>query len=572
MGKKHTNDPNEKIIAGQSSALLDWCCDYKGTCYTFEESMEMARAFHGYPAPGLILGVRMVSLAMQHLPEKILFDAVTETRSCLPDAVQILTLCTVGNNWLKIMDLGRYALALYDKYTGNGVRVSIDSQEVKKWPELFAWLYKTKAKHEQDSEVLYRNIQTAGEHILNTERIAIQPRHLIKISKGTIDTCPGCGEAFPMKHGNICRVCQGETPYRMPDTSRMEKPLKRAPAVKQVSAEQAVGRRLLHDMTEIIPGEKKGPAFRHGQIIHAGDICRLQQMGKQQVYVEDDSGPVEGFIHEDQAALSFAGCMAGEGVTFQDTPHEGKIELTAAAKGLLEIDVARLEMFNRIPGVMCASRKCFDVIQKGDTLAATRAIPLFLAENEFERAMAALRSEPLFRVRPLRKANIGILVTGTEVFRGLVQDSFIPIIKSKVEKFACTVVEACIVPDDRAAITEGVHKLIKTGADLIVTTAGLSVDPDDVTRQGLMDAGCTDLLYGAPILPGAMTLLSRIDDVQVMGVPACGLFHTTTSFDILLPRLLSGVKITSQDLAVLGHGGLCLDCQTCIYPACSFGK
>ena len=534
--------------------------------------MAMARAFHGYPAPGLILGVRMVSLAMTHLPEKILFDAVTETRSCLPDAVQILTLCTVGNNWLKIVDLGRYAVALYDKTTGNGVRVGIDSQAVEKWPELFAWLYKTKEKHEQDSEALYRDIQTAAENILNIERIAIQSRYLIKISKGAIDTCLGCGEAFPLKHGSICRVCQGETPYRTSNTPGMEKSVKHSPVVKPVPAGQAVGRRLLHDMTEIIPGETKGPTFKHGQTIQPGDICRLQKMRKDHVYDEDDLQPLKGCIHEDQAALSFATGMAGEGVTFQNTPHEGKIELTAAANGLFEVDIARLEMFNRLPGVMCASRKCFDVVQKGDILAATRAIPLYLAEDEFGHAMAVLRHGSLFRVRPIRKLNVGILVTGTEIFRGLVEDSVIPIIKSKGEIFSGTVVEAGSVPDDRAALTQGVQKLIKSGADLIVTTAGLSVDPDDVTRQGLVDAGCTDLLYGAPILPGAMTLLSRIGDVQIMGVPACGLFHKTTSFDILLPRLLAGVKITRQDLAALGHGALCLNCPTCLYPLCSFGK
>ncbi len=302
----------------------------------------MARAFHGYPAPGLIIGVRMVSLAMQQLPENILFDAVSETSSCLPDAVQILTLCTVGNNWLKVMDLGRYALALYDKFTGKGVRVSIDSLRLKKWPELYAWLYKTKAKHEQDSEALYSDIQTAAGHVLHIENIMMQSRYLKKISKGAIDTCPGCGEAFPLSHGNICRVCQGETPYRMPDTSRMEKVLKNTPAVKRVSTEQAVGKRLIHDMTEIIPGEKKGPAFRQGQIIKPGDICRLQRMGRQHVYVEDDAGSVEGFIHEDQAALAFAKGMAGEGVTFQDTSHEGKIELTASADGLFDVDIAHL--------------------------------------------------------------------------------------------------------------------------------------------------------------------------------------------------------------------------------------
>jgi len=358
----------------------------------------MARAFHGYPAPGIIVGVKMVSLAIQQLPKNTLFDAVTETGSCLPDAVQILTLCTVGNNWLKVMDLGRYALALYDKFTGKGVRVSIDSQRLKKWPEFYAWLFKTKTKHEQDSEALYKDIQTAGEHVFNIERIVTRSRYLKKISKGLIDTCPGCGEAFPLNHGDICRVCRGATPYRMPDNSRKQKVSKSTPVVKQVSTEQAVGKRLIHDMTEIIPGEKKGPAFRQGQIIKPGDICQLQRMGRQHVYVEDDSSSVEGFIHEDQAALAFVKGMAGEGVTFQDTPHEGKIELTASADGLFEVDIIRLEMFNQISGVMCASRKRFDVIQKGDVLAATRAIPLFLAEDEFERAMAVLRSGSLFRI------------------------------------------------------------------------------------------------------------------------------------------------------------------------------
>jgi len=232
MQKKKTGNPG---IKRHPSPLKYWCRDYTGTCHTFEKSLEMARAFHGYPAPGLILGLRMVSLAMAHLPEKTLFDAVSETRSCLPDAVQILTLCTIGNNWLKIMDSGRYALALYDKTTGKGVRIGIDSQEVKKWAALFAWLYKTKAKHDQDSAALYRDIQSAADHVLKTACIAIHPRYLTKISKGPIDTCPGCEEAFPVKHGTVCRVCQGETPYREPKFSRMEKPAERSPAVKRVS-------------------------------------------------------------------------------------------------------------------------------------------------------------------------------------------------------------------------------------------------------------------------------------------------------------------------------------------------
>ncbi|MBW2514907.1 MAG: formylmethanofuran dehydrogenase subunit E family protein [Deltaproteobacteria bacterium] len=216
MQKNITSNPPAHGINKPAFSSVHWCRDHTGKRYTFEESLEKAHAFHGYPAPGLMIGFRMVTLAMQQLPKNILFEAVSETRSCLPDAVQILTLCTVGNNWLKIMDLGRYALALYDKHTGEGVRVSIDSSRLKSWPEFYAWFYKTKAKHEQDTGALVKDIQTAGDQVLNAETIVIQPRYLNKISKGAIATCPDCGEGFPLKHGSTCRVCQGESPYRIP--------------------------------------------------------------------------------------------------------------------------------------------------------------------------------------------------------------------------------------------------------------------------------------------------------------------------------------------------------------------
>jgi formylmethanofuran dehydrogenase subunit E len=325
-------------------------------------------------------------------------------------------------------------------------------------------------------------------------------------------------------------------------------------------------------MTQVIPGKEKGPAFKHGQIISSGDICRLQQMGRQQVYVEDGVEGSDRWIHEDQAALDFARHMAGDGVIFQEIPHEGKVTLSADKNGLFEVDTVRLEAFNMIPNVMCASRKRFDVMAKGESLAATRAIPLYIEKTNFHRAMAVLHPGPIFRILPLRQARVGILVTGTEVFRGLIEDSFIPIIESKVKTYGCAVIDAIIRPDDRDAIKKGMFRLLKSGADLIVTTAGLSVDPDDVTRQGLIDAGCTDMLYGTPILPGAMTLLSKIGDVQIIGVPACGLYHTTTGFDLLLPRLLANIPITRKDLAALGHGAFCQNCRTCTYPRCSFGK
>jgi formylmethanofuran dehydrogenase subunit E len=188
------------------------------------------------------------------------------------------------------------------------------------------------------------------------------------------------------------------------------------------------------------------------------------------------------------------------------------------------------------------------------------------------KAMAVLQEGRLFSVLPLRRPRAGILVTGTEVFTGLVEDRFIDIITTKVERLQGQVVKSLIVPDDRQAIRRGVAELLEAGIDLLVTTAGLSVDPDDVTRQGLVEAGATDLRYGAPILPGAMTLLARIGPVQVMGVPACALFFKTTSFDLLLPRLLAGLSPNRRDLAKLGHGALCLECQTCTFPRCPFGK
>jgi len=236
------------------------------------------------------------------------------------------------------------------------------------------------------------------------------------------------------------------------------------------------------------------------------------------------------------------------------------------------VDEPRLEMFNMVPGVMCACRQNFSMLIRKRIFGGTRAIPLFLSQVDFHKAMAILSHGPLFQVLPLRQPKVGLLVTGTEVFMGLVEDKFIPIISTKLEKFGGQVVKSLIVRDSREAIADGVKELINCDIDLLITTAGLSVDPDDVTQQGLVDGGATDILYGAPILPGAMTLLARIGPVQVMGVPACALYFKSTSFDLLLPRLLAGLKITRHDLARLANGAFCLDCKVCTFPKCPFGK
>ncbi|EGY25855.1 putative molybdopterin binding domain protein, partial [Desulfovibrio sp. A2] len=350
------------------------------------------------------------------------------------------------------------------------------------------------------------------------------------------------------------------------------------PNLRAVPVAEAVGKRVLHDMTRIVPGEHKDAEFTAGQELTAGDICRLQLMGRNSIYVQDGATTADEWVHEDEAAKTFAAMLAGEGVAMLAEPREGKANLTATRDGLLMVDTERLERFNLVPDVMCATRQAYSMVLTGAKVAGTRAIPLYLSRENFIKATAMLQDGPLLRVLPMRAARIGILVTGTEVFQGLIQDKFAPIITQKAQRLNCEVVKTVFAPDDAALITQGVRDLIAAGADLVVTTAGLSVDPDDVTRKGLMDAGLTDMLYGLPMLPGTMSLVGRIANeqaphpVQVVGVPACALFFKTTALDILLPRLLAGVEITRRDLAKLGDGGLCMECKSCTYPKCPFGK
>ena len=320
----------------------------------------------------------------------------------------------------------------------------------------------------------------------------MQPQFLVRRSTGKITICPQCQEAYPAADGGLCRACQGETPY-LTNTSSPAANQPELPPLTMVPVEEAVGRIALHDMTHIIPGVSKGPAFHHGQEIQAGDLCRLHQMGRYHIFVADDQVDLKEWVHEDEAAQAFAQALSGPGVSFAGPAREGKINLRAERDGLLLVDRERLQQFNLVEGVMCAGRQAYRVVREGQTIAGTRAIPLYLPRPDFHRALAVLEAGPVFEVRPLRRASVGILVTGTEVFRGLVQDKFAPIIQAKVDQLGSRVLGVIIAPDEREAICQGVMDLMEKGIDLLVTTAGLSVDPDDVTRQALLDAGAADL-------------------------------------------------------------------------------
>ncbi len=530
--------------------------------YTFEEFKAKAAQFHGYPAPGLLIGGYMVERAKAALPEGTLFEAIVETPKCLPDAIQLLTLCSTGNGWMRVINLGRYALALYDKYTGQGIRVHLHVPALEQWPHIRGWFLKRIPKAEQDTETLFREIQTAGDTIVAQQPITVSRRFLEHRPMSAIAVCPLCHEAYPERDGALCRGCQGEAPY-----DEEAWPLIRPQAMPLA---EAIGKRVLHDMTQIVPKTSKGPAFRAGDRLTAGDVCRLQQMGRMHIYVEEAA--LADAVHENDAARAFAERMAGPGVTTSPQPKEGRMDFFAAHAGVLAVDRERLLRFNLVPQVMCATRHHGSVVETGRILGGTRAIPLYLPTALFQRALAALGDGPLLSVRPLRRAQVGVLVTGTEVFQGIIEDRFAPIIRGKVEALGSEIIGIRITPDERAAIANATRELLDAGADLLITTAGLSVDPDDVTLPALQDAGLTDTLHGAPILPGAMTLMGRIGQAQVLGVPACALFFKTTSLDLLLPRLLANLPITRHDLALFAEGGLCLGCDTCTYPKCPFGK
>ena len=539
--------------------------------YTFEEFKDKAAEFHGYPAPGLLIGGYMVEMAKRGLPEGCLFEALVESKKCLPDAVQLLTLCSVGNNWMKVLNLGRYALSLYDKFSGEGLRVYIDMQKLDAYPEIKGWFLKLKPKKEQDSDKLLREIEEAGDALCGCMPIRIYKRFLGHAPMSSVGACPLCGEAYPLDDGSLCRGCQGETPYvALGGTQGVQG----RPEMRVLKLEDAVGKLALHDMTQIVPGEFKGPAVFAGQRIEAGDMCRLQQMGRMHVAVASEAAEREkgDQVHENTAAECFARRMAGPGINYSLPPKEGKINFVAGYDGLLCVDREKLFAFNMLPDVMAATRHDASLVTKGSELGGTRAIPLHISKDLLARALGVLGDEALISVRPLRQARVGVLVTGTEVFQGLIQDRFVPLVGAKVEQLGSQLVASRIVPDDRDAIKEGVAAIEQAGADLLITTGGLSVDPDDVTRAALVEAGLCDVLHGAPVLPGAMSLVGRLGGMQVIGVPACALYFKTTLFDALLPRLLAGRMPDRVEFARMGEGGFCMGCKVCAYPKCFFMK
>jgi formylmethanofuran dehydrogenase subunit E len=250
----------------------------------FDRLLERVRSFHGYPAPGVVLGFFMVEAAKDAMPEGVLYDALVETGWCLPDAVQMLTPCTIGNGWLRVRNFGIYAVSLFNKRTGEGVRVRLDPSRLDAYPNIQTWLLKLKPKKDQNTPALLEEIRLAGASVSTCTPIQVRPEHMEKRSKGAIATCPLCGDAYPVVHGKLCRPCRGESPFAETIEDQAPEPgsvqVEDGPRLRLVPVEEAVGARLVHDMTRIEPGVSKEAAFVRGQVVEAGDVCRLQRMGQ----------------------------------------------------------------------------------------------------------------------------------------------------------------------------------------------------------------------------------------------------------------------------------------------------
>ncbi len=333
---------------------------------------------------------------------------------------------------------------------------------------------------------------------------------------------------------------------------------------------EAVGQVLCHDVTQIIPGVTKDAVFRKGHVIREEDIPVLLSVGKDHIYIWENN---ENTLHENDAALILYEIAAGKG--FHPSPiKEGKIELIADYDGLLKIDREKLYALNSVGEMMIASRHGNFPVRAGEKVAGTRVIPLVIDKSKMERAKAVTEGGPIFQLLPFVPHRTGIVTTGNEVFYGRIEDKFTPVIIEKIRSFGCDIMGHETCDDNPERITASIMKLLGEGAEMVVCTGGMSVDPDDRTPLAIRNTGADIVSYGSPVLPGAMFLLSYYGEkrIPVLGLPGCVMYAKRTVFDLILPRLMANDPVTAADLARLGEGGLCLSCPVCTFPNCGFGK
>lgn len=339
--------------------------------------------------------------------------------------------------------------------------------------------------------------------------------------------------------------------------------------MKLIRTEDAVGHVLCHDMTQIIKDAYKDARFRKGHVVTAEDIPVLLSMGKEHLYVWEMT---PGMVHENDAAERLCALCANEHMDRSEV-KEGKIELRASCDGLFRVRSEALIAVNSIDDIMIATRHGNTAVKRGDKLAGTRVIPLIIEEEKLTAAEQAAGEKPLLELLPYVKKTAAIIATGNEVKKGLIQDTFTPVVQQKLAAYGIKTIAVTYSGDGLEHVAASIAEMRATGAEMIICTGGMSVDPDDSTPGGIKASGARIVTYGAPVLPGAMFLLGYYEDgTPVCGLPGCVMYAGATIFDLVLPRIAAGVEVEKKDIVVLGEGGLCLGCKPCHWPNCPFGK
>lgn len=337
--------------------------------------------------------------------------------------------------------------------------------------------------------------------------------------------------------------------------------------MRKVQVEQAVGMELCHDITEMTDGFK-GAAFKRGHIITEEDIPKLLALGKKQIFVWEDEA---GEIHEEEAAIRLSQMNDVKGAHYTK-PSEGKVLLMADKKGMFRVNTELLHQINSIGDITISSLPDHYPVEEGMRLASMRIVPLATKEEQIIKAEELCLETKLLDLRPYHHMKIGVIVTGSEIFEGRIEDKFEPVVRSKMKKYPSEILGVTICDDDLEMIVGAAKGFVNRGADLLVFSGGMSVDPDDVTPAAIRTLGADIVSYGVPAQPGNMTLVAYLDDVAILGVPGAAISLPTTIFDVLLPQIFTRDKLTKEDLVRLGDGGICHLCDVCHFPNCTFGR
>lgn len=337
--------------------------------------------------------------------------------------------------------------------------------------------------------------------------------------------------------------------------------------MKKINVEDAIGMAICHDITEMRDGFK-GARFKRGHVIQEEDIPKFLDLGKRTVFVWEENA---GEIHEEDCALRMAEMTKLPNVSFQG-PAEGKMLMIAEERGLFRVHTDLQREINSIGDITISSLPDHYPVEKGARLASMRIVPLVTKEEQIIKAEELCKEQKLFELYHYKNRKIGVIITGSEVYTGRIKDKFEPVIRAKMQHFPSEILGVTICDDNLDMIVEAGQKYLNMGADFLIFTGGMSVDPDDLTPTAIRKLGANIISHGVPAQPGNMTLVAYLNDVAILGVPGAAISLPTTMLDVFLPQIFAGIKFTKQDLINLGDGGLCQLCKNCHWPNCTFGR